>query len=157
HENSLDNQGNRIVHALLNEANLTNNSNFSSMLQNLNGARQLSTVLRFDETGVRLNPQSAVVLKALISDLILGNYADQTLIIAGFSDSKKSTAESKRISKSAATIVSNLIKGADSDTLFSDLRIEVIGYGNASPIACEDTPSGIAANNRIEIWVKDGL
>ncbi len=157
HENSLDNQGNRIVHALLNDASLAKNPDFNSMLLTLNGARQLSTVLRFDETGVRLNPQSSVVLKALISELLLGNYADQTLIITGFTDSKRSAAESKRISKSSATIVSNLIKNADSDALFSDLRVEVIGYGSASPIACEDTPEGVNANNRVEIWVKDSL
>jgi phosphate transport system substrate-binding protein len=157
HENNLDNQGNRIVHALLNDTNLINNSDFNSLLQTLNGARQLSTVLRFDETGIGLNPQSSIVLEALISDLLLGNYADQTLIIAGFTDSKRSAAESKRISKSSAAIVSNLIKSADSDALFSDLRIEVMGYGNVSPIACEDTPEGVNANNRVEIWVKDSL
>ncbi len=157
HENSLDNQGNRIVHGLLNSTGAAQSSEFRSMLQRFNGARQLSTVLRFDKNGIKLNPQSNVALEAFISELFLGNYADQTLIIAGFTDSKNSFADSKRTSKSTAMIISEIIKNADDADLFSDLQIEVIGYGDISPLSCEDTPEGITSNNRVEIWAKDNL
>lgn len=155
HENSLDNQGNRIAHGLLNNADTEQASDFRSMLQNLNGARQLSTVLRFDKTGAKLTPQSNVALESLISELFLGNFADQTLIIAGFTDSVKSLAESKLTSKSAATVISNIIKNADDSGLLSGLQVEVMGYGKISPLLCENTSEGAITNNRVEIWVKD--
>lgn len=157
HENSLDNQGNRIVHGLLGASGSLQAVAFRSMLDTLNGARQLSTILRFNPDGVHLTPQSTVALNALVSELFLGNYADQTLIVAGFTDSKQSLATSSSLSKAAAVTIANLIKNADDDALFSALKIEVHGYGQASPLACEDTANGIAINNRVEIWVKDNL
>jgi phosphate transport system substrate-binding protein len=157
HENSLDRQGNRFVHGLLGASNSVQAADFRSMLDTLNGARQLSTVLRFESDGVHLTPQSTVAMEALISELFLGNYADQTLIIAGFTDSKRSVADSKHLSKTTAMTVSNLIKSADNTGLFSALQIEEHGYGLASPLACEDAAGGSTINNRVEVWVKDNL
>ena len=114
----------------------------------MNGARQLSTVLRF-ETGTNdLTPRSVAALDALVSELYLGNYADQNLIIAGFSNSKPA-------SNRHAMAVLKSIEDADVDGLLSDLQILPYSFGNISPLTCDDTAAGKAINNRVEIWVKD--
>jgi phosphate transport system substrate-binding protein len=156
-ENGLENQGNRVVHGLLSTAKSVPVTEFRSMLNTLNGARQLSTVLRFKPGTTDLDPQSSAALEALVSDLFLGNYADQTILAVGFTEAEGSTGENKRSSKAAAQLISRYIKDADSGDLLADLQIEVYGFGEASPLACEDAPDGAATNNRVEIWVKDNF
>ncbi|MFK5996896.1 MAG: phosphate ABC transporter substrate-binding/OmpA family protein [Rhodobacterales bacterium] len=154
-ESSLENQGNRIVYAALSAKKLADTGLFRRMLETLNGARQLSTVLRFTPDTKKLTPQSKAALDVLIADLFLGNYADQTIMIVGFTDQKGTTDDNKRRSTDAAKRVSDMIKNADNGRLLADLQIEPRGFGGASPLVCETTPKGTATNNRVEIWVKD--
>lgn len=154
-ENALDNQGNRIAHGLLTTSKTVPVTEYRAMLNALNGARQLSTVLRFKAGSLDLDTQSSAALEVLISELFLGNYADQKLQIIGFTEADGSTGENKRNSKAAAQLISRYIKDADSGNQLMDLQIEILGYGEASPLTCEDTPEGSAINNRVEIWVKD--
>lgn len=153
-ESSLENQGNRIVHGLLSNTISVPSSDFRSMLNTLKTARQLSTVFRFNADGVTLDPQSKAGFDALISELFLGNFADQKIIIAGFTGATGSIRDNKRKSKAQAALIADLIKAADNNGLLADLQIEVLGFGEVSPVSCEDTAYGIAANNRVEIWIK---
>ncbi|MBL4750622.1 MAG: OmpA family protein [Amylibacter sp.] len=153
-ETSMENQGNRIIHSLLATSRSVPSSEFRTMLKTLKTARQLSTVFRFNTDGTTLDIQSKAAFDALISELFLGNFADQTIMVVGFTGAEGSTRENKRTSKVSAQLVSDLIKNADSDGLLADLQIETLGFGEASPLACEDTANGIATNNRVEIWVK---
>ena len=153
-ETSMENQGNRIIHSLLATSKTVPSSEFRTVLKTLKTARQLSTVFRFDADGIALDLQSKVAFDTLISELFLGNFADQTIMVVGFTGAEGGTRENKRNSETTAKLVSDLIKNADSDGLLADLKIETLGFGEASPIACEDTAQDIATNNRVEIWVR---
>ena len=153
-ETGMENQGNRIIYSLLATSKSVPSSEFRTMLKTLKTARQLSVVFRFDADGATLDIQSKATLDALLSELFLGNFADQKILIVGFTGASGSTSENKRKSKATAELVSGLIKNADSGGLFADLQVETLGFGEASPLACEDTAHGIATNNRVEIWVK---
>ncbi len=153
-EVDFENQGNRIVHGLLATTKSVQSAEFLSMLDTLKAARQLSTVFRFNADGSTLDPQSKAAFDALMSELLLGNFADQKMMVIGFTSTEKSANENKLISLDAAKQVAELIKDADNDGLLADLQIETLGFGEASPLACEDTAQGIATNNRVEIWVK---
>jgi phosphate transport system substrate-binding protein len=153
-ETSLENQGNRIIHSLLATSTSVPSSEFRAMFKTLKTARQLSTVFRFDANSTTLDLQSKAAFDTLISELFLGNFADQTIIVIGFTGAEGSTRENKRKSKMSAQLVSDLIKNTDSDGLLADLQIETLGFGEASPIACEATAQGIAINNRVEVWVR---
>ncbi len=154
-ESDLDDQGNRIAYGLLATSKTVPVTEYRAMMNVLIGARQLSTVLRFKAGSLDLDVQSSAALEALVSELFLGNYADQTLLILGFTDADGSTGENKRNSKAAAKLISRYIKDADSGNQLMDLQINAHGFGEASPLVCEDTPLGAATNNRVEIWVKD--
>jgi len=154
-ESPLENQGNRIVYGALKTKTPADTDDFRTMLKALNGARQLSTVLRFIPGTEKLTPQSQTALDTLIADLFLGNYADQTIMIVGFSDQKGTTNDNKRRSTETAKHVSDMIKNADTGGLLADLQIETHGFGATSPLVCENTSTGVTTNNRVEIWVKD--
>ncbi|KAB7614596.1 OmpA family protein [Amylibacter sp. SFDW26] len=156
-EKDLEDQGNRITYGLLATSKNVPITEYRSMLNILNGARQLSTIMRFAPGGLDLDTQSSAALEALVSELFLGNYADQKLMIVGFTESDGSLGENKRNSKAAAQLISRYIKNADSGGILADLQMEIHGFGEASPLVCEDTPEGAATNNRVEIWVKDSF
>ncbi len=156
-EKDLEEQGNRITYGLLATSKNVPITEYRSMLNILNGARQLSTILRFKAGGLDLDTQSSAALEALVSELFLGNYADQQLMIVGFTESDGSLGENKRNSKAAAQLISRYIKNADSGGILADLQMDIHGFGEASPLVCEDTPEGAATNNRVEIWVKDNF
>jgi len=156
-EKDLEDQGNRITHGLLATSSNVPITEYRSMLNTLNGARQLSTIMRFAPGGLDLDTQSSAALETLVSELFLGNYADQKLMIVGFTESEGSVGENKRNSKAAAQLISRYIKNADSSGVLADLQMEIHGFGEASPLVCEDTPEGASTNNRVEIWVKDNL
>lgn len=154
-EKSYNNQGNRIIYGLISTTKSVPVSETRTMLTTLNGARQLSSVLRFAQDGFDLDARSTVALESFVSELLLGNYADQELIIVGYTSSLGSTGDNKRKSKAAAQIISKYIQNADSSGLLSNLQIKVVGFGEASPISCDNNALGQAINNRVEIWVKD--
>ncbi len=156
-EKDLEGQGNRITYGLLATSKNVPITEYRSMLNILNGARQLSTIMRFAPGGLDLDAQSSAALETLVSELFLGNYADQKLMIVGFTESDGSLGENKRNSKAAAQLISRYIKNADSGDILADLQMEIHGFGEASPLVCEDTPEGAATNNRVEIWVKDSF
>lgn len=156
-ENGLENQGNRITHGLLATSKTVPVTDYRSMLSTFNGARQLSTVLRTKADSVTLAPQSKAALETLISELFLGNYADQVLMIVGFTGFSGDTDLNTQVSKIAADLIAQHIKDTDSSGLLADLQIETYGFGEASPLTCENSAQGIAINNRVEIWVKDNI
>lgn len=156
-EKDLEDQGNRITYGLLATSKNVPITEYRSMLNILNGARQLSTIMRFAPGGLDLDVQSSAALEALVSELFLGNYADQKLMVVGYTESDGSLGENKRNSKAAAQLISRYIKNADSGGILADLQMEIHGFGEASPLVCEDTPEGAATNNRVEIWVKDNF
>ena len=156
-EKDLEDQGNRIAYGLLATSQNVPITEYRSMLNILNGARQLSTIMRFAPGGLDLDAQSSTALETFVSELFLGNYADQKIMIVGFTESDGSLGENKRNSKAAAQLISRYIKNADSGGILTDLQMEIHGFGEASPLVCEDTPEGAATNNRVEIWVKDNF
>ena len=156
-EKDLEDQGNRITYGLLATSQNVPITEYRSMLSILNGARQLSTIMRFAPGGLDLDTQSAAALETFVSELFLGNYADQKLMIVGFTESDGSLGENKRNSKAAAQLISRYIKNADSGGILADLQMDIHGFGEASPLVCEDVPEGAATNNRVEIWVKDNF
>jgi len=54
----------------------------------------------------------------------------------------------------AEAVRAELIKAAPGGAL-DDVVFEVLGYGEASPLVCEDTVGDAQINRRVEVWVKD--
>jgi phosphate transport system substrate-binding protein len=121
----------------------------------MSGAQRLSATFRFRVGSTRLDAQSEATARALASGLILGNYADKTIYLIGFSDGDGRARQNKALSKERAEAVrAALIKSAPDGSL-DDVIFEVVGYGEASPLVCEDTPADQQINRRVEVWVKD--
>jgi len=79
--------------------------------------------------------------------LVLKEFDKTLIVIAGHTDSTGSDVLNQRLSERRAQSVSSYLNTAGVITG----RIEVIGFGEAQPIASNDTPAGKELNRRVEI------
>jgi len=151
----LDQQGLRLANAIENIGKDVPLNNLKPMMDMMRGAERLSTTFRFEAGSKSLDRQSLQNADLLAAELILGNFADKQVYIAGFSDSAGGSARNRNLSKQRADMVRLALVSAAPDGSLDDVDFRVVGYGEASPLACEDTELGKGTNRRVEVWIKD--
>lgn len=115
-------------------------------------ADRLSLTFRFQEGTSVLDATSQENLAHLARLIAAGQFPAQALILAGFSDGKGDARANVALSLERAARVQ-----ADLAALAPDLRPEdlprVDGFGEALPMACDETAIGRRLNRRVELWV----
>lgn len=87
--------------------------------------------------------------------VILNKYPDTNVLLEGHTDAKGSDDYNLNLSRSRAQSVSSFLSGRQ----VSAARFTITGYGEAQPIATNDTEEGRQQNRRVEvaIWANDKL
>jgi phosphate transport system substrate-binding protein len=128
-----------------------------SMMTILQGAQQFSTTFRLRPGRTRLDDVTRENLDALLAEI--GRLRAQVgpdlreIIIAGFTDSIGVAESNEEKSLGDANLVRDLLQERGG-TLFDGLTISVHGFGEISPLICNDTEANRAMNRRVEIWVR---
>jgi OmpA-OmpF porin, OOP family len=102
----------------------------------------------FETGSAELSKQSLALLDHLIE--VVQRCRDASIEVAGHTDSQGSPESNLDLSKRRAEAVTTYIGEAGVDTS----RMTSAGYGEAKPVASNDTPEGRAQNRRIEFVVK---
>ena len=104
--------------------------------------------VQFDVGKASLKPESVPVLNQILD--ILNRNPEYDLIISGHTDSTGDTYRNLDLSEQRAKTCYDFLinRGIDSD------RISYIGYGEARPIATNDTTEGKKINRRVEFDIK---
>lgn len=91
-----------------------------------------------------IKPESQLILDQIA--LILADFPDKLVVIAGYTDSAGAAEDNLLLSEARANSVRDYLtsKGTPPDT------IRAYGYGERAPIADNETPEGRARNRRIE-------
>lgn len=118
------------------------------------GARRLSTTFRFYDGSADLDTQSRGNLADLARGLEAGAYAGQRIAFVGFSDGNGPAGANRDLALRRA--------GAVRDALQAMLRLprdawpdlSIDSFGEALPIACDDTNRGRHINRRVEVWLR---
>ena len=79
--------------------------------------------------------------------LVLEEFDQTIIVVAGFTDSVGSTSYNQMLSESRARSVATYLQNKEIKTV----RFEVIGFGESSPIADNNTEAGRALNRRVEL------
>lgn len=109
--------------------------------------REFSEQTLFDTDSAQLNASGSAVMNELFSSL--GEYKGITGIsVTGHTDSRGSDAYNQALSEQRAQTVAGQISAQ-----YPDARIEVVGMGETSPIASNDTAEGRQLNRRVEVEV----
>ena len=148
-------QGLRLINSIAQAEKEVPLATIKQLMQLQNGAERLSATFRFKPGSRDLNGPSRQNITALAAGLLLGNYADKQIHLIGFSDAAGGSEENIKRSRQRAELVLEALKTAVPDGGLDDMMIKVSGFGEASPLACEDTQVGKNINQRVEVWIKD--
>lgn len=103
----------------------------------------------FDTNKSELSPGALFTIDKLVA--FLAEYPDRKVMIEGFTDSRGAEDYNQRLSELRALAVRDALvaKGIDSD------RIATRGYGEAFPVASNETAEGRQRNRRVEVIISD--
>ncbi|MGR3661724.1 MAG: phosphate ABC transporter substrate-binding/OmpA family protein [Paracoccaceae bacterium] len=148
----LNRQGDRLANAILNAGEDVSLADIQRLVSTLNGSRRLSVTFRFKDGSKELDAQSRSNIVLLARALETGTIGSGELTFVGFSDGLGAADANKRLSRQRAASVREAVKkeAATADPARISLKVEA--FGEAMPMACDDTEWGRQINRRVEVW-----
>ena len=102
----------------------------------------------FDYDSAALRSASRASLRDMAN--VFEQYPNTTIAVQGYTDSTGPASYNQRLSERRADSVASYIQSLG----VSGSRVETLGYGESSPRATNNTPSGRQLNRRVEIHIR---
>ncbi|MBR9650471.1 phosphate ABC transporter substrate-binding/OmpA family protein [Thalassovita aquimarina] len=153
-EIDIDSQGNRFANAIARAGNEVGLTELQRLVSVLSGRKRLTTSFRFEAGAARLDAQSRSNVEQLAHALEAGAYDGRALLFVGFSDGDGPAQTNKAIALRRAKVVLAALKQAAETANFDRLEMQVEGFGEALPMACDDSAWGRRVNRRVEVWLR---
>jgi phosphate transport system substrate-binding protein len=118
----------------------------------MDGADRVSMTFRFEDGSSTLDVQSQDNLFDLAQLIATGQFRDQKLVLAGFSDGSGAAEANLALSVERAAKVAQELAAVAPDLSPAQMPV-VEGFGEALPMACDETAIGRQLNRRVELWV----
>lgn len=151
---SLGDQGNRLANSVAAAGQDVSLTDLQDMIATLRGAVRLSVSYRFRGGSTQLDVESFGNVSRLATALERGAFDGRELIFVGFSDSAGGATANRAISLRRAEAVRAAIRDAAETANFDRVELEVAAFGEAMPIACDDSQRGRDVNRRVEVWLR---
>jgi phosphate transport system substrate-binding protein len=153
-EITLNAQGDRLANAVRVASGEAGLSDLKRLIDTLSPLRRLSTSFRFEPGQTRLDAQSRSNVQQLAQAMEAGVYDGRQLVFVGFSDGEGPADGNLRIARDRAQAVKLSVEGAVEASNLSQLVLSTDAFGEAMPMACDDTSWGREVNRRVEVWVR---
>ncbi len=124
----------------------------AAMLADMQATNRLSTTFRFAPRSSDLDNRARRDIARIVA--YIRREKPATVYIVGFADSGGSFNTNMRLSEERARQVADQIAASAAADELGSTVIEVRGYSELSPVACNDTFEGRAINRRVEIWTR---
>jgi phosphate transport system substrate-binding protein len=118
----------------------------------MDGADRLSFTFRFEDGSSTLDAASQDSLEDLAQLIAAGQFRDEKLVLAGFSDGSGAAEANLALSVDRAARVAQELAVVAPDLSPAQMPV-VEGFGEALPLACDETAIGRQLNRRVELWV----
>lgn len=125
-----------------------------NMLVDLNEAIRLSTTFRFESGSARLDNKAQRDIVRVIEFLSKPEYRNREVILVGFTDADGDFSANESLSRARASVALEAIQNHPDGGKLAGLNIRTAGYGELSPVGCNDTFQGRQRNRRVEVWVR---
>ncbi|MBL4627985.1 MAG: substrate-binding domain-containing protein [Roseicyclus sp.] len=146
-------QGERLTNAIMSAGEDVDLAELQNVVDVLATAERLSTTLRFNPGGADLDIQSRASVARLAAAVERGAFDGRRLIFAGFSDSDGPSSINARLSLRRAGVVRDAVLTAGVAAAPDRVEMITYGFGEAMPMACDDTEWGRSVNRRVEVWL----
>ncbi|MGO4914554.1 phosphate ABC transporter substrate-binding/OmpA family protein [Pseudogemmobacter sp. W21_MBD1_M6] len=147
-------QGERLANAIEGAGAEVSLDDLKRMVDTLRSAKRLTTTFRFEGGATDLDAQSRSNVLLLAQALETGIYDERELIFVGFSDGLGDAAANLGIARKRAEAVREAVRIAAATADPARLTLTAEAFGEAMPMACDDTDWGRQINRRVEIWVR---
>jgi len=153
-EIGIDEQGKRFANAVASAGEETRLEELQRMVDVLRPASRLTITFRFNTGSSSLDAQSRSNVVLLARLLESGTYDGRELMFVGFSDGDGDAGVNLNIAKRRAVAVRAAVTKAATTLKPTQMSLSVEAFGEAMPMACDDTEWGRQVNRRVEVWVK---
>lgn len=150
----VDEQGDRLANAIASAGPEVPLSELQRMVDRLGPMKRLSLSFRFEAGAVRLDAQSRSNVVQLAQDLEQGRFDARVLYFIGFSDGQGAADRNRQIALTRAETVRDAVRRAAETADLAQVDMGVDAFGEAMPLACDDSAWGRQANRRVEVWVR---
>ncbi len=147
-------QGDRLANAVASGGAEVGLEELQRMVETLRPMSRLSLSFRFEAGSSRPDAQSRSNIRQLAQQLEAGTLDARKLTFIGFSDGDGPAAANARIARLRAQTVRNAVLAAVETAIPDSIELEVDAFGEAMPMACDDTDWGRKVNRRVEVWVQ---
>lgn len=143
--------GLRLINAIQGAGEDTTLADLKRLVGLMEGAERLSYTFRFRDGLTELDSASRDTLTDLAKMIASGVLPGETLVLAGFSDGSGTGADNLGQSRDRAAQVLAALQAAMPGVPPEQLpRVEP--FGEALPMACDQTAAGRRLNRRVEVW-----
>ncbi len=146
-------QGERLANAVAAAGAEVPLEDLQRLVTTLGGAERLSATFRFADGSVDLDAQSRASVARLAASIEQGAFDGRRLTFVGFSDGEGPAAVNLRLSLRRAETVREAVRAAAEAADPDRLTLAVDAFGEAMPMACDDSDWGRAVNRRVEVWL----
>ncbi|WP_425100769.1 substrate-binding domain-containing protein [Tropicibacter sp. S64] len=150
----IDLQGDRFRNAIAVADGTSGLSELQRMAKTLSGKRRLTLSFRFEPGASRLDAQSRSNVQHLARALEAGTYDGRHMLFVGFSDGQGPAEGNLRIAQKRAEAVRLAVVEAAETADLSRVVMASDAFGEAMPMACDDSTWGRQANRRVEVWLE---
>jgi len=150
----VNDQGQRFVNAIHSAGPEVPLQELQRLVRTLSPLRRLTISFRFEAGSVRLDAQSRSNVQQLARAMEQGQYDSRSLLFVGFSDGEGAAVANRDIALRRAEAVRRAVQAAAVTVDFEHVGLEVDAFGEALPMACDDSVWGKQANRRVEVWVR---
>lgn len=153
-EIEINQQGDRFANAILRAGSEVGLSELQNMVSTLAPLKRLTTTFRFEAGSARLDAQSRSNVQQLARAMEVGRYDARRLVFVGFSDGEGPANGNRAIALRRAEAVQAAVVQAAETANLDRIDLGVEAFGEAMPMACDDSGWGRQVNRRVEVWVR---
>lgn len=150
----INQQGARFANAITQAGPETSLTDLQAMVTRLTPYDRLTISFRFEAGSTLLDAQSRSNVEQLAAALEQGLYDGRELMFVGFSDGSGDAAGNRRIALDRAKAVRRAVELAARDADPDRLTLGTEAFGEAMPMACDDSAWGRQVNRRVEVWIR---
>ena len=124
-----------------------------SMMVELSAAHRMTITLRFEPGTTQLDGRGEADVARMAKMMADGMLAGKQIMLLGFTDSVGDGEVNQSLSEAQAEQVRQQVLTTGNGQL-DPARIETRGYGELSPLGCNEDIEGRRINRRVEVWMR---
>jgi phosphate transport system substrate-binding protein len=125
------------------------------MTQSFLASDRLSLTLRFALGSSQLDDRARDDIQRLVRHITTNDLVNKELLLVGFTDSIGNAGANLALSQQRSNSVYRSLLDALPEGATDGLPIISTGFGELSPLSCNDAANGRRINRRVEVWLRD--